>query len=71
MLLGHRVRLIDAFRVFDANNSKKLGSASKHGSQSFLMYNPGPGTPLTVGLLLLSAKVSKRWSCIWILRRRR
>jgi hypothetical protein len=29
MLLGHRVRLIDAFRVFDANNSRRLGLASK------------------------------------------
>ena len=29
MLLGHRVRLIDAFRVFDANNSKRLAQASK------------------------------------------
>ena len=30
MLHGHRVRLVDAFRVFDANNSKRLGAASTY-----------------------------------------
>ena len=35
MLHGHRIRLVDAFRVFDANNSKKLAAAS---FEKMLMY---------------------------------
>lgn len=72
MLLGHRVRLIDAFRVFDANNSKRLGLAST------LRSSPSsPPTPPHNGFLPFAdgaaciVQVLKRCSCPLTLRRRR